>query len=159
MLRRAQVAAGVEKGFCPKSRTAAALLLSLSVMLSGCASGGLEMLGVGTDSKIRTGSVPEAGNAAAVADTEVSSDEMTVRNAVSSANLAELGDRPLAWANAGTGSQGAITAIKEFEYKSLRCRGFVASRESFDGVSLFSGEICLQGKGEWVMKKFEPLSS
>ena len=159
MSRRAQVAEGNGRGFYLIPRTGLAMLFGLSLMISGCASGGLDMLGVGTDKQIKTGSVPKGSGANAEANTEVSSDEVTVRNAVSSVNLFELGDKPLSWANVGTGSQGAITAIEEFEYKTLRCRKFIASRESFDGVALFSGEVCLQGDGDWVMKKFQPLSS
>lgn len=113
------------------------------------------MLGVGTDSKIKTGSIDGSSSADPARD-ETWSDELTIRNAVTSANLAELGDEPLAWANADTGSQGAVTRIEEGEYKGLRCRRFTASLESFEGVSLYTGETCLQGNGLWTMRKFEP---
>lgn len=113
------------------------------------------MLGVGTDKSFKTGSISPS-NPTATSDTEVWSDEMTIRNAVSSANLPELGDEPLAWANADTGSQGAITRIEEIERKGLRCRKFVASRESFEGVALFAGEACLQANGLWLMREFAP---
>ncbi|MEZ5810721.1 MAG: RT0821/Lpp0805 family surface protein [Rhizobiaceae bacterium] len=137
----------------PLSRAA---LVTVAIAVSGCASGGLEMLGVGTDGEIKTGSVADSPAAPKKAGTEVWSDEMTIRNAVSSANLTDLGDEPLAWANADTGSQGAITQIRETEHKGLRCRRFVASRESFEGVSLYVGEACLQGNGLWLMREFGP---
>lgn len=113
------------------------------------------MLGVGTDSSIKTGSLTPDGSEQTPSGTEAWSDEMTIRNAVSSANLPDLGDEPLSWANADTGSQGAITSIVEVERSGLRCRSFVASRESFEGVSLYTGEACLQGNGLWLMRKFE----
>ena len=133
--------------------------LTVALMLPGCASGGLDMLGVGTDKALETGSVANSTTGAQKADNEVWSDEMTIRNAVSSANLNELGDQPLSWANADTGSQGAITKIREIERKGLRCRVFQASRESFEGVSLFSGEACLQGNGLWLMREFAPVKA
>ncbi len=129
-------------------------LFAASIWLSGCASGGIDMLGVGTDNKVRTGSISTGGPAPEAS--EAWSDEMTIRNAVSSANLAELGNNPLAWANADTGSQGAITQISEFDVNGVRCRKFTASRESFEGVSLYAGEACLQGNGIWQMRKFGP---
>ncbi len=117
------------------------------------------MLGVGIDKDIKTRSTNGQSDTSAAPQSEVSSDEVTVRNAVSSINLAEWGERPLSWANVSTGSQGAITTIDEFETKGVRCRRFVASRESFDGITLYDGEICLQGNGVWVMHKFEPVST
>lgn len=156
MSRAAQEAGFDWKGILPNSLPPRAALLAAMLAVSGCASGGLDMLGVGTDSEIKTGSVPEGSTTPQKAGTEVWSDEMTIRNAVSSANLADLGDGPLAWANADTGSQGAITRIRETEHKGLRCRRFVASRESFEGVSLYTGEACLQGNGLWLMREFGP---
>lgn len=156
MSRAAQVAGGVYEGFCKKSLIRHAIAVPVILSLAGCASGGLEMLGVGTDNAIKTGSVSPADGEQTPSGTEAWSDEMTIRNAVSSANLPELGDEPLSWANADTGSQGAITRIVEIERSGLRCRRFVASRESFEGVSLFAGEACLQGNGLWLMRKFEP---
>ncbi|MCP5001087.1 MAG: hypothetical protein GY933_20685 [Hyphomicrobiales bacterium] len=129
-------------------------LVVTSIALSACASGGLDMLGVGTDKKVQTGSV---STGATPSTSEAWSDEITIRNAVTSANLSELDSQPLAWANVDTGSQGAITQIKEFERESVRCRKFVASRESFEGVSLYDGEACLQGNGIWQMRKFAPV--
>lgn len=83
------------------------------------------------------------------------SDQVTIRNAVSSANLEDLGGKPLAWANAETTSRGAISALVEVRKKNLLCRKFRTSRESFDGVSIYSGEACLGRDGAWYLRSFE----
>ncbi|MEX0344879.1 MAG: RT0821/Lpp0805 family surface protein [Rhizobiaceae bacterium] len=153
-MRPAQVAKPYSTRNPLRFRAGFVALFAALVWLSGCASGGIDMLGVGTDNKVKTGSIAADGSAPAAS--EAWSDEMTIRNAVSSANLAELGDSPLAWANADTGSQGAVTQITEIDVEGIRCRKFIASRESFEGVSLYAGEACLQGNGIWQMRKFGP---
>ena len=61
------------------------------------------------------------------------------------------------WANAGTGSRGSITGLAELKDKGQTCRRFKASRESFDGVAMFEGELCLAGAGGWRMQDFKAL--
>lgn len=102
-----------------------------------------------------TGSVNSGDKQAS--DREESSDETTIRNAVSSANLEELGDASIAWANLDTGSRGAVTAISEIREGALLCRKFTASRESFEGVSLYRGTACLIEDGNWIMREFAPV--
>ena len=85
------------------------------------------------------------------------SDEMTIRNAVSSALVEELSPEGIGWANAETGSRGAISAITESRDSGYLCRVFTASRESFDGVRLYRGETCLGSAKLWVMKSFVPV--
>ncbi len=137
MSRAAQVAGRTKRGFFPKSLMQVLTLMAAAAILPGCASGGLDMLGVGTDKSIKTGTVAADSTGEQSADSEVWSDEMTIRNAVSSANLTELGDEPLSWANADTGSQGAITQIREIERKGLRCRTFQASRRVLKAYPCF----------------------
>jgi surface antigen len=98
-----------------------------------------------------TGSVPQPGGA----DREAFSDESTIRNAVSSANLEQLGAAPLHWENKDTGSRGTVTGIEEYEEKSNICRKFTATRESFEGVAAYEGSICLGEGGYWWIKDFE----
>ncbi|MBL8584439.1 MAG: hypothetical protein JNL61_19725 [Rhizobiaceae bacterium] len=104
------------------------------------------------DPTIVTSSVPQEGGA----DSTRRSDETTIRNAVSSADLESAGSTPLAWANADTGSRGTITGVAESRGEGRLCRSFTTSRESFDGVALFSGETCLVG-GAWRMSPLRPL--
>ena len=113
-------------------------LLLASAALAGC--GSFKLSKVDTDT---------------LAGPNATSDETTIRNAVSSANLDELGAAPLAWANVGTDSRGSVFDIAELRDKSALCRTFKGSRESFDGVRLFNGEACMDSGGGWWMRKFE----
>ena len=76
---------------------------------------------------------------------------------MSSADIEQLGGQAVPWANAGTGSRGSITELAELKDKGQTCRRFTASRESFDGVALFKGELCLAGAGGWHMQDFKAL--
>lgn len=89
---------------------------------------------------------------------ETVSDEMTVRNAVSSADLNKLKDSPLPWANTDTGSAGVVTAINQSQLGSLVCRDFTTTSHSFSGIAKYSGKACLGGNGEWQILSFEKQS-
>lgn len=116
------------------------------LLVSGCA-GGFSLEKVDADPSIITGSV---GTSVPV-DAVRQSDEATIRNAVSSADLETAASAPLAWANADTGSRGTITALSEARDTGTLCRSFTTSRESFDGVALLSGEACMVQGGVWRM--------
>ena len=123
-------------------------LLFASATLAGC--GSFKLSKVDTDTLTTSAVAPERK-----AGPDTTSDETTIRNAVSSANLDELGATPLAWANVGTDSRGSVFDIAEVRDKSALCRTFKGSRESFDGVRLFNGEACMDSGGGWWMRKFE----
>jgi hypothetical protein len=89
------------------------------------------------------------------ANTQTISDQTTIRNAVSSANLEELGGQKLSWANAETQSRGAISEVREIREDAVLCRTFKTSRESFEGVALYAGETCLGRDGAWYMRSFK----
>jgi hypothetical protein len=107
-----------------------------------------------TDASILTSSVDASYEA--LRNSQSISDQTTIRNAVSSANLDELGSKPLDWANAETRSRGAITNLVETRKKDVLCRAFKTSRESFDGVAVYAGEACLGRDGSWYMRSFAP---
>lgn len=111
---------------------------------------------VEVDRSIVTGANPvaEAG-LAAIADTGKISDAVTIRNAATSADPREAERVP--WINESTGSAGFVTAIAAFDRSGARCRRFSATRESFDGVAMFSGEACMEPSGAWRMTRFEAL--
>ena len=121
--------------------------------LVSCAAG-LQSADFGTDTTIITSSVSSQSNSS---DRQAASDVTTIRNAVSSANLEELGDQPLSWANQDTGSRGAVTKITEYRDTELVCRRFTVSRESFEGITLYRGDACLLGDGIWTMREFLPV--
>ena len=131
-----------------------ATFLLLPIMsLTGCviSGGGMEEM---VDRSIVTNSIaPGAASAQAVAP-EQASDGKTVRNAVSSADLAAAADKPMAWANADTGASGVITAIREVRAGDMICRQFKTSRQRYDGVALYDGEACTKGRGEWTLTHF-----
>lgn len=117
-------------------------------LLAGCASG-FSLKKAEGDRDLITGSVPTL-------DRQDPSDEATIRNAVTSADLAALGQRPLAWANAETGASGVIEALEEVRKGGRVCRSFNASRENYEGVHLFSGEACFEDS-VWRMTQFKAL--
>ena len=97
--------------------------------------------------------VPTTAQAAATTGAESASDARTVRNAVSVADLADTDGR-YEWSNPQTGSSGVISGLTE-EREGMRiCRRFQTSRQSYAGVSLYSGEACTNGEGEWALVKF-----
>ena len=85
------------------------------------------------------------------------SDEATIRNAVTSADVETLAGAPLPWANAETGARGRISGIVETRGKGTLCRAFSATRESFDGVGMFKGQACMVASGAWRMQRFDAL--
>jgi hypothetical protein len=121
------------------------------VCLSGCFGGGM-MPGLdGADRSLTTSSV----TAASPAPTEKESDEITVRNAVSSVDLSKMGTASIPWANASTGSAGVISSITEEAEGDYACRTFTTTRHSYRGISNFSGKACLVGEGEWRLVSFK----
>ncbi|WP_288080778.1 RT0821/Lpp0805 family surface protein [Shinella sp.] len=115
--------------------------------LSGCM-GGLDLFDGGKVDAVRTSSVP--------AGTERLTDEITVRNAVSSADLARIGGSPIPWANSASGSAGVISSIAENRDSAGRpCRDFVTTRHSYQGIANYSGRTCLASSGEWLLLAFD----
>lgn len=127
------------------------LLVALLGSLAACTSGGTDLA-----SGLDTTPTGQVASAAPVAPEQLS-DQTTVRNAVSSADISGLGSQPLAWANPETGSRGAITAVDEQRQNGQLCRKFTTSRESFDGVAMYQGEACMAQAGVWKLLDFKQL--
>ena len=120
-----------------------------AVALSGCMSGLDLFSGSKVDSTIRT-------NTVANGNVERLSDEATVRNAVSSADLARGGGSPIPWANSASGSAGVISTIAENRDGAGRtCRDFVTTKHSYQGIANYSGRTCLANSGEWLLLAFD----
>jgi hypothetical protein len=139
-------------GFQPP-RLDRALLVCVSLLVSGCTSGGLEPGEV--DRTLLTSDIQPASGEQA--DPGRLSDESTIRNAVSSADIASLAGASLPWANAETGARGIISGLAESRQNDLLCRRFTTTRESFDGVRLFEGEACMLSAGAWRLQSFRAL--
>jgi hypothetical protein len=121
------------------------------VSLTGCVAGGMDFLSAAkVDRSVSTGTVPQAP-----VTTDSVSDEATVRNAVTSADLSKLNGQPLPWANASTGSAGVIDTIVENSDSGKICRQFRTTRHAYDGIANFYGKTCLISAGDWQLLSFQ----
>jgi hypothetical protein len=132
---------------CPKVLFVLAVLLPLYA----CASG-FDLSKAEVDETLYTSSVSADPSGGAMDSSELS-DVATIRNAVSSVDIEQIG--ALAWANSDTGSRGSITDVVEYKDQDALCRRFLATRERFDGVAMFSGDACMVTAGAWRMRTFE----
>lgn len=139
------------KGLLSKRGIIAAMGIAL-LSLSGCTTGGMDLFSSAkVDKSVTTGAVSKTPPAS-----DTVSDEVTVRNAVTSADLSKLKGQPLAWANASTGSAGVIDTIVENNATGQVCRQFRTTRHAYDGIANFYGKTCLVGDNEWQVLAFQP---
>lgn len=135
--------------FCLRALAIAAVGFSLA----GCTSsmdlfGGVKQV----DRSIATGTVPVPASSGVAL-----SDEATVRNAVTSADLTRLGSSSVPWANTATGSAGVVSSIREARNDGHICRDFTTTRHSYEGIARFNGQACLTGTGDWLLTAFDRL--
>lgn len=128
------------------------LSLASALALAGCGAGSFSIEDAIPDRSVLTGAISR--KPPPPPDPVAMSDEETIRNAVTSAIVDEVGDGGLGWANASTGSRGAISQISERQDGNRLCRRFTASRESFEGVHMYRGETCLGPAKIWLMTGF-----
>ncbi len=131
----------------PLGKSRLLIVLAATLPISGCFGGGMDLFGSDVDRSISTNTVAQKNTA------EGRSDELTVQNAVSSADLSRTGS-PLPWANATTGSAGVVTAIEEQKSNGVVCRNFSTTRHSYEGIAYFSGKTCTAGSGQWQLMSF-----
>ncbi len=120
------------------------------LVLSGCMSS-LDLFSSegNVDRTMRTSTVPGGS-------TDRQTDEITVRNAVSSADLLRAGGSPIPWANSASGSAGVISSIAENRDGAGRpCRDFVTTKHSYQGIASFTGRTCMGNTGEWLLLAFD----
>lgn len=123
----------------------------MPLFAAGCMGSSIGISGLnGADKNLTTSAVQT--NYTAQPDSE--SDETTVRNAVSSADISKPGPVAIPWANTSTGSAGVVNAITEENNGSYVCRNFTTTRHSYRGIANFKGKACLVGSGEWQMISF-----
>lgn len=127
----------------------AALPLTLILPLTGCMGSAFDLMdSPQVDRSISTSTIARGKPA------DPRSDEATVQNAVTSADLGKLGKGPLPWANATTGSAGVVTAIREEKADGLTCRQFETTRHSYEGIAYFEGKACILNSGSWQLLGF-----
>lgn len=100
---------------------------------------------------------PRGGNDGGETDRLI--DEDTIRLAVTTADIDRLEGGSLPWASAATGSSGAITGIVQTEQSGQTCRSFSATRNAYDGSSLYQGEVCLDPRSGWWTRAMAPVSA
>ncbi|MEB2847020.1 RT0821/Lpp0805 family surface protein [Endobacterium cereale] len=116
--------------------------------LSGCTSS-LDLFGGDKVDRMSTGTIQAKRNPTTM------SDEVTVQNAVSSADLTKVSMSPLPWANTSTGSAGVVSSIREGRNQGHVCRDFITTRHSFEGIAQFNGQTCMTNSGDWMLTAFD----
>lgn len=121
-------------------------MIVLTTGLSGCVGAGLDVFGGDkVDRSLSTSTISKTGDR---------SDEATVQNAVTSADLNKLAGSPVPWANTSTGSAGVISSISEDRGTGAVCRAFTTTRHAYDGIASFDGKTCLMNDGQWHLLAF-----
>jgi hypothetical protein len=127
------------------------LIAVLGMGLTGCTSSSLDLFGGSKpDRSISTSTVTSAPRT-----TDTISDEVTVKNAVTSVDVAKIGSSPIPWANASTGSAGVITTVEEMNDNGTHCRQFRTTRHSYMGIAKFLGRTCMERNGNWQLLSFQ----
>jgi hypothetical protein len=125
----------------------------LALLPLGACSSGNDLSKLGVDSSIQTSSLPSD----TVQNPTQNSDANVIRNAVSAVDLQATSGSPLSWANQDTGSTGTISEIRESTDTGLLCRDFKTSRESFEGVAMYTGSTCMNTEKQWFVRNFVAL--
>lgn len=130
-----------------------ASLLAAALLLAGCGVGGFSLEKAEVDRSIVTSSV---ASGPVSDDTNLASDQQTIRNAVSSIDVEELGGKALPWANSDTGSRGQISSWPR-RRPAAWCADASRPRASFQGVAMYRGTACQAGSGAWQIQDFKAL--
>jgi hypothetical protein len=125
------------------------LLVSTLLPLAACSSGS-DLSKFDVDTSIQTGALLVGTEQ----NSTQSSDANVIGNAVSALDLNAAAVAPLSWANQDTGSTGTISEIRESKDDGLLCRNFKTSRESFEGVAVYSGSTCMNAEKQWFVRNF-----
>lgn len=129
----------------------ATVVISLSLLASGCAVNGNSLPEVESSSDLITGSVSEKVQPEGVAK----SDSEIIKYAVAE-NVSATSNAPIQWTNPATGSSGAVVSIDQFTGKhGQNCKGFKTSVSNFAGIAFYNGETCKVEAGQWVLSWFK----
>lgn len=139
----------------------------VALALVGCAAGG-NMI----DDALPTNAISMADQSPSIApdpfgpgrsgeagETDRLIDEDTIRLAVTTADLDRLTSRTLPWASVATGSSGTVSDVQQNRVAGQTCRSFAATRNAYDGVSLYRGEVCLDPRSGWWTRSLEPVGT
>ncbi|MEO4043585.1 RT0821/Lpp0805 family surface protein [Hoeflea sp. CAU 1731] len=124
-----------------------AVLLAVDVISPGCAANGPDHASL-ADTLVQPA---PAGIAI-----EPGSDENSILTTVAGAEAGTPPTVALAWTNEQNGNSGSVTIVEEEGNDTQLCRSFIASRQSYDGVSQFTGEACRNSRGaNWFLNSIE----
>lgn len=130
-----------------------ATLVSLFSLAAGCTTGVLDPGQPEIDRSLVTHSIPTAApeglSVPAIPGTSAVQAKLAAAMDGGGAAL------PLAWEDPDSGTRGMVTRVAAG--KRDACRDFVTTRESFDGVSLYGGELCSDDAAGWQIRAFGPL--
>ena len=130
-----------------------ATLVSLLLFFAGCTTGVLDLGQSGIDRSLVTGSIP------AISSESLPLPEIAGMSAIVVTLSGAVGEggatTPLAWEDHDNGVRGTVTHIAGGPGDA--CRDFITTRESFDGVHLYRGQLCNDEAAGWQMRSFEPL--
>lgn len=149
------------------------LIVRMTIVASLATLSGCTFSGSTTENDFSTGAISIADNAPTIAADPFASqtspnqdpsttdrllDEDTIRLAVTAADLSKLSSQSLAWANQATGSSGIISNIEQRLEAGQTCRSFDATRNAYDGILLYQGEVCLDKGSGWWTRIMRPYS-
>lgn len=83
-----------------------------------------------------------------------SGDEEALAAALGGLLAADSLSTPFPWQSADGERRGTVTFLAGEGDDG--CRGFITTRESFDGVALYRGRLCLDDHAGWQVRSFEP---
>lgn len=135
-------------------------------ILAGCGTGG-GLSALDDDPTLITGSItpakpagpsstaPDNSFASGGSELEIESDRKAIVGMVIAADLDRFTEGGLDWRNVRTGSYGRIESLRRVVRASLICRQFTVSRQSYDGVALWTGEMCRKPQDDWQVTSFQ----
>jgi hypothetical protein len=89
-------------------------------------------------------------------DQDSRSDWDTVRRTVAKA-AAKAPTERIVWTNDETGNSGTISDLIVSKSRTgSACKGFSTTLASIDGVRLYHGQVCDEGRGDWTYTSVEP---
>ncbi|MHC5306626.1 RT0821/Lpp0805 family surface protein [Bartonella sp. LJL80] len=149
---------GMKAFSLPKSRFGSLFIFVTIVLpMQGCIVAGFKAdkadASFKPDASIVTGSI--APTPQATVSPVQQSDQLVVRDKISTLNKGEIGAASFNWENAVTGSEGVISQIAERKANGRLCRSFQTTRAAYDGVNLYQGQVCQVADDVWTMTAFD----
>lgn len=129
------------------------VLVALGLSIQGCVVSGNQNQARQTDHSLVTSAV--TADKGSLDDVLLLADQQVIRDFVAKAGANQTGS--LAWTNQETGNRGTISALVNLQENGYTCRTFQTTRESYDGVLLFSGKACNISGNVWTMTDLKAL--